>query len=194
MEWQGLEFLGATTVITSQELFGSPVHLANSFDGHESAAALIRQVFVFTNTSENLIEDEAARRLVAWADKHQRSFKRAKREIAVGQFVAPLGFRTQGTAPCDTYEEIVRGDPKIALELLKKTQKARKGNDVAGPRAGREDQDREKYAHELARILEEARLPVVSHIAMLDNPNKAWSRIFGARRSKTLRNRFRAWI
>ena len=159
MEWQGLEFLGATTVITLQELFGSPVHLANSFDGPEGAAALIRQAFVFTNTGENLMEDEAARRLVAWADTHQRSFKRAKTEMAVGQFVAPVGFRTQGTAPCDTYKEIVRGGPKIALELLKKTQKVRKGNDVAGSRAGREDQDREKYAHELACILDEARLP-----------------------------------
>ena len=97
MEWQGLEFLGATTVISLQELFGSPVHhLANSFDGHESAAALIRQVCVFTNTGEKLMEDEAARRLVAWADTHQCSFKRAKREMAVGQFVAPVGFRTQG--------------------------------------------------------------------------------------------------
>ena len=46
----------------------------------------------------------------------------------------------------------------------------------------------------LAFLMKHVFLHVVSHIAMLDNPNKAWSRVFGARRSKTLRNRFRAWI
>ena len=31
--------------------------------------------------------------------------------------------------------------------------------------------------HELACILQEACLPVVDHISLLDNPDKAWSRI-----------------
>ena len=103
MEWQGLEFLGAATVMTLQELFGSPVHLATSFDGHEGAAVLIRQVHA--NTGENVLEDEAGRRLVDWADN--------------GFWILAL---SQGWGSCDTYEEIVRGDLKIALELLKKTR------------------------------------------------------------------------
>lgn len=82
MEWQGLEFLGAATMITLQELFGSPVHLANSFDGREGAAVLIRQVHA--NTGENVLEDEAGRRLVDWADSRHRSVKPAKREMAFG--------------------------------------------------------------------------------------------------------------
>ena len=76
MEWQGLEFLGAATVIALQALFGSPFHLANSFDGHEGAAVLIRQVHA--NTGENVLEGEAGRRLVDWADSRLRSFKPAK--------------------------------------------------------------------------------------------------------------------
>ena len=191
MEWQGLEFLGAATVNSLRELFGNPVHLANSFDGPEGAASLVRQLVA--NTGENLLEDEAARRLVEWADTHQRAFKRVKREMATGQVAAPIRVSQQCDVTCDTYENIVRGDPKVALDLLKKTRKSRRAGDAGGSRAEQEDQERERYAHELACVLNEAGLPVVSHISMLDNPDKAWSRIFGSRRSKTLRNRFRAW-
>ena len=42
-------------------------------------------------------------------------------------------------------------------------------------------------------LIKEACLPVVYQIEQLDNQNIAWERIFGSRRSKTLRNRFRAW-
>ena len=44
-------------------------------------------------------------------------------------------------------------------------------------------------------IIEEAGLPVTYQIAAMDNPEKGWRRIlFGSRRAKTLRNRFRAWV
>ena len=192
MEWQGLEFLGAATLISLQKIFSSPVHLANSFDSFEEAAALVRQLFSNTGV-DHLIEDEAARKLVEWSEQHQRAFKRAKRNIALSTLAAPVKILGQLYSPCDSYEEIVRGDPKIALEVLKKSRKSRKGVDVGGARAEREDHERERFAHELACILQEACLPVVDHISLLDNPDKAWSRIFGSRRSKTLRNRFRAW-
>ena len=187
MEWQGLEFLGAAALISLQEIFGNPVHVANSFDSHEEAASLVRQLFLNAGV-DNLIEHEAARKLVEWSERHPRAFKCAKRDIALSSVAAPVKFLGQLHS-----QEIVRGDPKIALEVLKKSRKSRKGHDVGGARAEREDHDRERYAHELACILKEACLPVVDHISLLDNPDKAWSRIFGARRSKTLRNRFRAW-
>ena len=46
---------------------------------------------------------------------------------------------------------------------------------------------------ELASIIEEACLPVSLQIISLDKPELAWLRIWGSRRAKTLRNRFRAW-
>ena len=45
MEWQGLEFLGAATLISLQKVCSSPVHLANSFDSFEEAACPCRQLF-----------------------------------------------------------------------------------------------------------------------------------------------------
>lgn len=42
-------------------------------------------------------------------------------------------------------------------------------------------------------IIQEAVLPISLQLALLDNEGLAWKRIFGTRRSKTLRNRARAW-
>ena len=42
--------------------------------------------------------------------------------------------------------------------------------------------------------MSEAGLPVVQQIYALDDPNKAWLRVFGMRWSKTLRNRLRYWV
>ena len=46
---------------------------------------------------------------------------------------------------------------------------------------------------QLAELIKEAYLPVTWQLEALQDPNKAWVRIFGNRRSKTLRNRLRAW-
>ena len=70
-------------MITLQALFGSPVHLANSFDGHEGAAVLIRQVHA--NTGENVVEDEAGR--IGWLIGRTAACdlsNQPKREMAFG--------------------------------------------------------------------------------------------------------------
>ena len=81
--------------------------------------------------------------------------------------------------------------PKYALEIAKRVAQQRKSSTVN--RADLEEALRDKYAMELATFVSEAGLPVVYQIHQLDNSNKAWKRIFGSRRGKTLRNRFRSW-
>ena len=91
----------------------------------------------------------------------------------------------------DAFESMVKDDPKHALEVAKRVSKQRK---TAGTnRAELEESLRTKFALELATIISEAGLPVVYQVQQFDDPNKAWKRIFGARRGKTLRNRFRSW-
>ena len=85
----------------------------------------------------------------------------------------------------DQFEEIVKSNPRYALD---------KTADSSSTRAEKGAHDRERYALELAGILSEAGLPVVQQIYALDDPNKAWLRVFGMRRSKALRNRLRYWV
>ena len=91
----------------------------------------------------------------------------------------------------DVFESIVKDEPRYALEVAKRVAKQRKSS--GSTRAELETALRDKFALELAEIIMEACLPVVFQIEGLDNPNKAWTRLFGSRRGKTLRNRVRSW-
>ena len=87
----------------------------------------------------------------------------------------------------------MQSGPKYALEVAKKMVKARKADKSGGSRADTEGAERKRFALELSVILKEACMPVVYQIEQLHYQNLAWERIFGSRRAKTLRNRFRAW-
>ena len=87
----------------------------------------------------------------------------------------------------------MQSEPKYALEVAKKAVKACKADRSGGGRAEAEAAERKRFAFELSVIIKEACLPVTYQIEQLDNQNIAWERVFGSRRAKTLRNRFRAW-
>ena len=91
----------------------------------------------------------------------------------------------------DAFESMVKDDPKHALEVAKRVSKQRKT--APTNRAELERSLRTKFAMELATIISEAGLPVVYQVQQFYDPNKAWKRIFGARRGKTLRNGVRSW-
>ncbi|CAE7229727.1 unnamed protein product [Symbiodinium sp. CCMP2592] len=56
-----------------------------------------------------------------------------------------------------------------------------------------EQQERGRWQHVLAGYIEEADLPVMELIRSSETPSQVWSRIFGSRRAKTLRNRAKTW-
>ena len=95
--------------------------------------------------------------------------------------------------PSLEFEEIVHNDPKAFLEAARRAQKRSKDLGGLGSRAEKEDRERRRYALELASIIEESCLPVALQIVTLDKPELSWLRVWGSRRAKTLRNRFRAW-
>ena len=70
---------------------------------------------------------------------------------------------------------------------------ARESTD-ATQRAEEERLARKKYAIQLARIIQEAKLPLQQQLAGVSQPEEVWTRIFGTRRSKTLRNRLKSWL
>ena len=92
----------------------------------------------------------------------------------------------------EDFEEIVKESPAYVLDMAKRRLK-RKRETKGSQRAEVENEQRQVYALQLAEIIKEAVLPVTVQIDLLQDPNRAWVRIFGSRRSKTLRNRLKAW-
>ena len=92
----------------------------------------------------------------------------------------------------EEFEEIVRDSPTYVLDLARRRLK-RKRDSKGLQRAELENGQRNIYALQLAEVLKEACLPVTFQLELLQDPNRAWVRIFVSRRSKTVRNRLRAW-
>ena len=193
VEWRSLDFLGSCALSSLKELFGEPIHVASSFDDFTGALELVRQIL--PNSGDPLLDDEAAKRLVDWAADSDQKFKRRRCNIALSMVESAIQVSSGSTEKFqEQFEEIVKSNPRFALDAIKKTSKQRKAADSSSTRAEKESRDRERYALELAGILSEAGLPVVQQIYALDDPNRAWLRVFGMRRSKTLRNRLRYWL
>ena len=96
------------------------------------------------------------------------------------------------------FGEVVNSNPEILLEISKRLVKKDKVQGNTQSRAEREEKDRVRHAMGLARIIQEAALPVSLRIDSLEKPDIGWQRAFGSRRAKTLRirvwNKFRAWL
>ena len=91
------------------------------------------------------------------------------------------------------FEDIIKNDPFHALEVAKRKCKMLKKSTSGTTRAEKEAASLAKYTAALGAVVQEAKLPVCRYIEQLHDPDRAWARMFGARRSNTLRNRLRAW-
>lgn len=91
------------------------------------------------------------------------------------------------------FEDMLQSTPRFALDTAKKIVKRMKKPESQTTRASREAAELDRRALEFASIIQEASLPVVFHVEGLADPTSAWKRIFGSRRAKMFRNRFRAW-
>ena len=189
---EDLGFLGTAAVKTISELFIESRHLHSAFDTIGEARELLRTVLP-SSTSQEFLET-AVEGLMNWKKRTNLQCKRQRRlhvDMISGKLLQPD--EPSAVTASTHFEEIVRSDPKIFLELAKRSQKRSGEIKHSGERADKEDKDKRRYAMELATIIEEACLPVSLQIVTLDKPELAWLRIWGSRRAKTLRNRFRAW-
>ena len=106
----------------------------------------------------------------------------------------------RATALANEFEEVVSSNPEILLETGKRLLKRDKQLGSSQSRAEREKKDRARHALGLARIIQEAEVPVALRIDSLEKPEVGWQRVFGPRRAKTIRrrrrvwNKFRAWL
>ena len=185
-------FLGATAVQLISDNFGELRHFDAAFDTADEAIGLLRTILPPSTSEEFLVS--ATESLMIWKAAHSSLVKRQRRLHLerVSETLLVTGEPVPTKAAHD-FEDIIRNDPKVFLEMAKGAQKRRGDSALPRTRAEKEEKERRRYALELGTIIEEACLPVSLQIVELEKPETAWIRIWGSRRSKTLRNRFRAW-
>ena len=189
-----LAFLGANSLRLVAETFGEVRHFYEAFDTAEEARSLVKLLCTDSDSISDAFLESAVENLLQWKISAGPSMKRRRRlhlERIAGTLLLPG--EPAPSKPSLEFEEIVHNDPKAFLEAARRAQKRSKDLGGLGSRAEKEDRDRRRYALELASIIEESCLPVALQIVALDKPEIAWLRVWGSRRAKTLRNRFRAW-
>ena len=92
-----------------------------------------------------------------------------------------------------SYDKLSKTSFGFLLELSAKKKRQRYKEEPSDARAQRFCAERKKYITLLSNLIKEASLPVVQVIAALDDAGTAWQHLFAARRSGTLKNRYRAW-
>ncbi|CAE7543714.1 unnamed protein product [Symbiodinium natans] len=186
MEWPALQ---------GQELqklkgaFATPQQLEAAFDTDAEAAELV-EVFLPGISTEG--RRERAQLLVDWAGRQGQLVKRLRRESFQGLWET-LPVRSVHSDVSKEFDELARQNPLSLLPGLERRRRAARTNLDSAKRAQQESDEREKYTLLLADVIRQAKLPVVAQLDAVNDDGRSWKRIFGTRRSKTLRNRFRSW-
>ena len=103
----------------------------------------------------------------------------------------PTKLARTGQSIGEVFEDLVAGSPSISLAALNRALKARKRTGQSADELER--MLKEKWGLVLVGYIKNARLPISERMTALNADTKAWLRLFGGRRGKTLRNRARDW-
>ena len=183
-------------VLQGQELaalkgaFASPLQLQAAFDGRDEAAELV-EAFMPGISNEGKLQ--RADILVEWAREQGHTLKRQRRESFFHMWETLPQCRAAPNLP-EAFDEMARSNPLVLLPALQRRKRMARESTDATQRAEEERLARKKYAIQLARIIQEAKLPLQQQLAGVSQPEEVWTRIFGTRRSKTLRNRLKSWL
>ena len=185
MDWPA--FTGPE-LVQWQSIFKRPETLEAAFDDIAGARSLVETLHQGISQEGR---DLRADLLVKWQKGAQSATKRARRETLAGLWET---LPTSSAKPCvaDRFEQIVHQNPLALLSGLERRKKASRSDVDNTQRATMERQDREKYAVLLAGFIREADLPVVKHLSGVMDAD-VWLKVFGRRRSRTLRNRYKDW-
>ena len=186
MEWPPLQ---GQEVSVLKQTFLSPEHLEAAFDSEDEAGEL--SSLVFSGISAGGLADRK-RALMHWKDRVQGAAKRMRRD-AFTSMVEKLPGSQEVQSLTEVFASETRKNPLVLLPGLDRRRKALKLDKDATQRAEQEKLAREKYALLLCQVIQSAKLPLVEILSGIEDPEGAWKRVFGTRRSKTLRNRYRSW-
>ena len=170
--------------------FGTPECLYDSFDDKSGLLVLIESLDAsLSERSRNLIADA----LVEWQTDCHGAVRAARRDAKRRISECLPGANAPTSSLQDHYNKLATQNPLALLPALKKRKSASERVIDKGARATEEARLKTEYALKLAGVLKEAGLPVCQIIEGVEDAEEAWQRLFGSRRAKTLRNRFRSW-
>ena len=191
MDWIGLEPIGAKFIDHVKHFFRDPSIFYVAVETEDDVRHVLQEAFGSADLGE--LGEQGIQIILKWKADMLRPFQRMHNRRCLDSFGHLRHPGQSGPKSVqDHFEELVRDSPAYVLDLARKQLK-RKRESKGTQRADLEKQQRDLYALHLAEILQEACLPVTFQISALADPNRAWIRIFGSRRSKTLRNRYRSW-
>ena len=174
-----------------KDSFATPRQLYYGFDDEEGAAQLVGSLM--KGWSQANIKASAGL-LHQWQLKGAGTMNSATRvardrmsESLLGQHVVAAG------AISEAFDRLANSNPLSLLPAIERARKAREHRIDPATRAAAERDAKAKYALLLFNFLVEAKAPIVTILQGVSEPEEACVRIFGTRRSKTLRNRFHSW-
>ncbi|CAE7725645.1 RE2 [Symbiodinium sp. CCMP2592] len=186
--WNLLEDTGCICVRELRLHFDTPWHLACSVDSLEDSVVLAEQILPSAVSSDH---KRAGALIWGWLRDQTDLLKRVQGRLktkATRIVAPPCG----DVSPGEVYAQLVSG----SLELTKQTSRAhaRWISSGAGTPADAEKAARKFWGTVLVQIMVEAKLPIVDIPVESEEQRVLYAlRALGTRRSKTLRNRARAW-
>ena len=166
--------------------FSTPAQLEAAFDTEEEAESLIRLLLPG-------IADQGAKQrvqvLLDWSKKLARPLKVQRREAVARSFeLLPSSVRSvEDPSLVESFDELANQNPLTLLAAIDRRRKASRTDLDPAKRAELERTAREKYTALMSDVIVRAKLPLVAQLSGLQDEASAWKRIFGTRRSKTLR-------
>lgn len=168
-------------------VYSNQLQFDGAFDTMDEAADLVAELLPHRQPGEVAA---MARDLGAWKRRGEMAPSLA-RQLSDGMPSQSVTGNRGRPDPGAIFTALVESSPAIALEGLKRSIKARRLAQAG--RDEREKEARERWGLELVTYIKEANLPCAERMSAMGGHNNQWLRLFGNRRSKTLRNRAMSW-
>ena len=188
--WREIYSIHAVVALRCREAFGDPIRLGVAISSYDDAVEIIEEC-VGDSVAEH-DKPALADRLWRWSLSRESRRAQQARLLAASAEAAPIiPFSSQGDVG-RAYELIQQQSPSMSLKILEKSLRSQKSG-YRSDREAFESAEKRRWSLKLAEFIEEAEMPLASRVAGHAQATQLWERAFGARRSKTLRNRAMVW-
>ena len=187
--WEYLRSVDLRFVAAAQKLYKTPLRLRGAFDDLQGAYDLVSELLSAQLSPD--IFNEIGLQLYTWKERMEEHGPGPVNLLC--RSIAERPSKIQWTSPFvgEVFEELVAGGPSISLAALNRALKSRRRTGQSAEELERALE--EKWSLVLVKFIQEAGLPVSERMEAINADSKAWIRLFGGRRGKSLRNRAREW-
>ena len=187
--WDDLSALDGRFLALAQKVYKTPLQLYGAFDDLQEACDVVHEML-----GEQLDSDSVKRiglQLHSWKERMADLGPGPVKLLCRSLVERPTKLARAAPSIGNVFEDLVASSPNISLTALGRALKARKCTGLSADELER--LTKEKWGLALVKYIKAARLPVAERMEALGADTKAWLRLFGGRRGKSLRNRAREW-